>query len=131
MWEFLRNDKFDAADFFQHYEGGGKGAFRQNQFGVTLGGPIIKNKTFFFVDYEGTRIRQSQVWTGLSVPTAAERDSGWTNFSDLISLQSGTKGPDALGRTFQLGTIFDPASTRNVTAGTLIRSPDSPQQIQG
>ena len=116
-WEFLRNDKLDAADFFQHYEGGGKGAFKQNQFGFTLGGPIKKNKTFFFLDYEGTKIRQAALWSGLTVPTAAERDSGYTNFADLITLQSGTKGTDALGRTIPLGTIFDPATTRTVTAG--------------
>jgi Carboxypeptidase regulatory-like domain/TonB dependent receptor len=116
-WEFLRNDKLDAADFFQHYAGGGKGAFRQNQFGFTLGGPVIKNKTFFFLDYEGTKVRQAAPWSGLTVPTQAERDSGYTNFSDLIALQSGTKGTDALGRTVVLGTIFDPATTRNATAG--------------
>ena len=69
LWEFLRNDAFDAADFFQHYAGGGKGAYRQNQFGGTLGGPIIRNKTFFFVDYEGTRIRQAAAWSGQTVPT--------------------------------------------------------------
>ena len=57
VWEFLRNDKFDAANYFEH--GLKKGEFRQNQFGATFGGPIRRNKTFFFMDYEGTRIRQA------------------------------------------------------------------------
>src|SRR4051794_13794044 len=112
-WEFLRNDKFDAADFFQNAGGQKKGAYRQNQFGGTVGGPIIRNKTFFFVDYEGTRIRQAQPYV-VSVPTAGQRNSGFTDFSDLIALQSGTRGPDALGRSFPVGTIFDPATTRQV-----------------
>ena len=116
-WEFLRNDALDAADFFQHYPGGGKGAYHQNQFGAAAGGPIYKNKVFFFTDYEGTRIRQAQPYSGLTVPTQAQRDSGFTNFSDLITLQSGTKGPDILGRSFPLGTVFDPASTRSVAGG--------------
>lgn len=115
LWEFLRNDKFDAADFFQNAGGQKKGAFRQNQFGAAAGGRIIKNKTFWFADYEGTRVRQSVPLNG-TVPTAAERASGYTNFSDLISLQSGTR-KDALGRVFPIGTIFDPSTTRQVGTG--------------
>src|SRR5207247_1112546 len=64
-WEFLRNDKFDAADFFENSGGTRKGTFRQNQFGAAVGGPVYipgvyngRNKTFFFGDFEGTRIRQ-------------------------------------------------------------------------
>ncbi len=122
LWEFLRNDKLDAADFFQNATNTSKGEFRQNQFGFTVGGPVYfpsvyngKNKTFWFFDYEGTRIRQvnPQVAT---VPTLAERNSGYTNFSDLIAGQSGTR-TDLLARTFPLGTIFDPATTRSVTTG--------------
>lgn len=121
-WEFLRNDKFDAADFFQNANGQKKGSFKQNQFGASAGGRIIKDKTFFFADYEGTRIRQGVPLTGLSVPTAAERASGFTDFSDLIALQSGTR-TDALGRTFPLGTIFDPATTRVIDSGKYVRDP--------
>ena len=121
-WEFLRNDKLDAADFFQNANGQKKGAFKQNQFGASAGGRIFKDKTFFFGDYEGTRIRQGIPLTGLSIPTQAERASGFTDFSDLIALQSGTR-TDALGRTYPLGTIFDPATTRSIGGGKYVRDP--------
>ena len=124
LWEFFRNDKLDAADFFENAGDIKKGELRQNQFGGTLGGPVViphvidgRNKLFFFGDYEGLRRVQGTVLTG-SVPTAAERASGYTNFLDLIAGQSGTV-TDALGRTFPLGTVFDPATTRAVTAGTV------------
>src|SRR5690349_24602196 len=62
VWEFFRNDKLDAADFFENAGGRPKGKLRQNQFGFTAGGPVVipkvyngKNKLFFFADYEGLR----------------------------------------------------------------------------
>jgi len=128
-WEFLRNDKFDAADFFENAGGVKKGAYRQNQFGVAGGGPIIKNKIFIFGDYEGLRIRHGTILTG-TVPTAAEQASlaavaagtaGFADFSDLLG-QVGSTRTDALGRTFQGGTIFDPATTR-AAGGGFVRDP--------
>jgi hypothetical protein len=123
-WEFFRNDHLDAADFFENAGSVPKGALRQNQFGFSSGGPVIipkvfngRNKVFFFADYEGLRRVQGTILTG-SVPTAAERGSGYTDFSDLITGQSGTK-TDPLGRTVPVGTIFDPATTRPVTAGAV------------
>ena len=87
---------------------------RQNQFGFTFGGPIKKNKTFFFVDYEGTRIRQAITSTN-TVPTALERSSGYTDLSELLT-QGGTR-TDVLGRTYALGQVFDPSTTRTVSCG--------------
>src|SRR5271170_6650906 len=81
-WEFFRNDVLDAANYFENQGGIPKGRFQQNQFGATLGGPIIHNKTFFFVDYEGTRANQAIPYTS-TVPTATEVSSGFTNFSEL------------------------------------------------
>src|SRR4029077_9795389 len=115
VWEFFRNDKLDAADFFENAGGRPKGKLRQNQFGFSAGGPVIipkvfngRNKVFFFGDYEGLRRVQGTILSG-AVPTVAERNSGFTYLSDLITGQSGTK-TDALGRTSPTGTIFDPAT---------------------
>jgi hypothetical protein len=117
-WEFFRNDKLDAADWFEDNAGIKKGELRQNQFGGAIGGPIIKNKLFFFGDYEGLRRVQGTVLPG-SVPTLTERNSGFTNLSDLITGQNGTPRTDDLGRSIPYGTILDPATTRPVTAGVV------------
>jgi hypothetical protein len=116
-WEFFRNDKFDAPDYFEDAGGIPKGELRQNQFGFAVGGPVIRDKIFFFGDYEGFRRVQGTILTG-SVPTALERSSRYTNLSDLITGQSGTQ-TDALGRTIPLGTVLDPATTRPVTTGVV------------
>src|SRR5712664_1096530 len=130
-WEFFRNDKLDAADFFENAGGRPKGALRQNQFGFTAGGPVVipkvfngRNKVFFFGDYEGLRRVQGTILTG-SVPTLAERNAPggpYTDLSDLITGQSGTQ-TDALGRTTPTGTILDPATTRQISPGVFVRDP--------
>src|SRR5215831_4710835 len=125
VWEFFRNDVLDARDFFEHDCNNGvctprkKAELRWNQFGGTIGGPVIKNKVFFFGDAQFWRLRQGQPQIG-SVPTAAERSSGYTNMQDL--LQTGTSESDALGRSFEKGTIFDPATTRAV-GSSFVRDP--------
>jgi hypothetical protein len=69
-YEFLRNSKLDAANFF---EAGKRSPFKRNQFGGDVGGPIIKSRTFFFVDYEG--IRQSKGIANLDfVPSPSARN---------------------------------------------------------
>jgi len=67
LYEFLRNDKLDGRNAFDAF---GRQPYQQNQFGFTLGGPIIKNRTFFFGDYEGLRIRQALPQPAL-IPTQA------------------------------------------------------------
>ncbi|MBV9610917.1 MAG: TonB-dependent receptor, partial [Acidobacteriaceae bacterium] len=124
LWEFLRNDKLDAADFFLNAGGAQKAELRENQFGFTLGGPLVvprlyngRNKTFWFGYYQGTRIVSGNRNTP-TVPTAGERASGYTNFQDLIAGQTGIR-TDALGRVIPTGTILDPATTRAVTKGVM------------
>lgn len=68
LFEFVRNDKFDARNPFDT----SKQPFRLNQFGGNIGGPIMKNRTFFFANYEGLRQRVSQTFRN-DVPSAAFR----------------------------------------------------------
>ncbi|HYM12632.1 MAG TPA: carboxypeptidase regulatory-like domain-containing protein [Bryobacterales bacterium] len=78
-WEFLRNDKLDARNTFLP----SKAPYRQNQFGGALGGPIIKDKTFFFLNYEGTRIRQGQAFNPV-VPSDAFRNGDFSSLSTVL-----------------------------------------------
>src|SRR6266436_5845284 len=85
VYEILRNEKFDAKNFFDD-PNAPIAPYKQNQFGATLGGALVKNRTFFFVDYEGLRIRQAQTLTS-TVPTDAQRSG---DFSDQLDLTQQT-----------------------------------------
>jgi hypothetical protein len=71
-YDFFRNDSLDTINYFAKKAGQPKATNKQNQFGGNVGGPMMKNKAFFFFDYEGTRIEQGVLRTG-RVLTAAER----------------------------------------------------------
>jgi hypothetical protein len=85
VFEFLRNTDLDARNYFSPT----RGAFRQNQFGATLGGPIRHDKVFFFTDYQGTRQTQGIDTGTISVPSNADRAG---NLSDLSSNLTGAVG---------------------------------------
>ena len=80
LFEFFRNDALDAADFFSNQTGQPKNALRYNQFGGSVGGPIRRNKTFFFADYQGTVTHSAQPMV-TSVPLSSQRSG---NFSGLL-----------------------------------------------
>jgi Carboxypeptidase regulatory-like domain len=80
-YEYFRNDKFDAHSYFDK-PGSAKPELRQNQYGGSIGGPIIKDKTFFFGDYEGFRLISGQSSQVLPVPTLFEEQHPG-DFSDV------------------------------------------------
>src|SRR4051794_10886576 len=109
LFEYFRNDVLSANDFFSNRSGKPRPMLRYNQFGGTAGGPIIKNRTFFFFAYEGLREEVPTVVT-TSVPTALQRAG---NFSQTFAGNG------------QLVRIYDPTTTRPDPAnpGAYIRTP--------
>jgi hypothetical protein len=123
VYEFLRNDKLDARNFFatnqinpltnQEIPGTARPEFRRNQYGVSIGGPIRKNKTFWFANYEGLRQIQG-LSLGSVVPTDAEKQG---NFSSFLTGQTinlcGSNGPGSLN--FDTGQLFQPGTEQLLT----------------
>jgi hypothetical protein len=104
VYEFIRNDKLDAVNYFNQ----GQQPFKRNQFGAFLGGPIVKNRTFIFGDYQGSRLRASNPFLS-TVPTMAERGG---DFTDRLTGETFSPCPTpSPADTFDTGTIFNPFTT--------------------
>ncbi len=121
LWEFLRNEKLDAINRFDQF---GQQPYKQNQFGFTLGGPVIKNKMFLFGDYEGLRIRQGLPQLS-TVPTQAEIGGDFSAFLSntpaiALDMNGNPTGQTALdcnnNPTYQ-GEIFNSRLAQNNFAG--------------
>jgi outer membrane receptor protein involved in Fe transport len=124
LFEFLRNDKLSAKDFFVNLSGLSKPTFRFNQFGGAVGGPLViphlyngKDRTFFFVSYEGVRWVQGLISSG-SMPTVLERQGDFSSTRN----QAG-----------QLITIYDPLTSHPdpARAGGFIRTSFPGNMIPG
>jgi hypothetical protein len=103
-WEFLRNDKLDARDFFNKKDSGPKPPFRRNQFGGTVGGPIRHDHTFFFGAYEG--VRRRQVFTSQQqVPTEAFLRGDFSTFATPLRDPENRGGPTFPGNLIPANRI--------------------------
>jgi Carboxypeptidase regulatory-like domain len=109
VWEFFRNESLNTRNYFASVTQK-KPEFRRNQYGAALGGPIVKNHTFFFVDYQGVKQAVGTVRIS-TVPTKLERQG---NFTELY----GSKTP----------VLYDPATTVRLSKG-FTRSAFSPINI--
>ncbi len=131
FWEYLRNDKISAANYFTNATGRTKNPYKQNQYGLTFGGPVLipgvldgrKSKTYVFGYWEDFKARQGQTVL-LNVPQP-ERLGG--NFSALAiggnALDSaGRPIIDALDRSVRVNQLYNPFSTRSIN-GNLVRDP--------
>lgn len=115
-FEFFRNDDMDAPNFFSNATGQPKNPLRYNQFGSSIGGPLRKDKTFIFADYQGTITHAGSPMI-TSVPLAAQRQGNFSGLLDATGKQIPIYDPSgaSLARTqFPNNTIpltrFDPAA---------------------
>jgi hypothetical protein len=108
MFEFLRNSDFDANTFFNNRAGQPTPPFRQNQFGFTVGGPIVRDRTFFFGDYQGFRVRDTKNFVS-NVPTPQERQGDFSASA--------------------FATIYDPATAVANPSGGLTLQPFAGNRI--
>jgi hypothetical protein len=99
LFNYFRNDVFDANNFFSNASGTPKPATRQHDFGGTLGGPIIKDKTFFFFSYEGLRLRTPQAGVPTQVPSAELRQRAAAAWQPVLNAFPAPNGAD-LGNGF-------------------------------
>ena len=107
VFDYVRNEAFDAKNFFA-LPTAEKAPLDRHQFGASLSGPIVQNKTFFFVDYAGIREDRGQVFVN-TVPTEATRRGDFSNYRDLNG---------------NLIVIYDPLTTRpNPSGPGVIRDP--------
>jgi hypothetical protein len=123
-WEFLRNNDLDANNFFSNAAGAPRQSYKQNQFGCTLGGPIIipkvyngHNKTFFFVDYEGLRRATSASSTIQDIPPAAFRTGDFSKYAyPIYNPAARTVGPNGNVVSTPFPGNIIPASQLNKSA---------------
>ena len=120
-FEFLRNTDLDSRGYFDPT----RAAYNRNQFGGTLGGPVQRDKSFFFLDYQGTRMTQGQETGDIAVPTAAERSgnfgsllTGKVSGSYLASLLS-----QKLGQTVTQGELYSQVFPNGVIPQSIWSAP--------
>src|SRR5262249_17956150 len=82
-FEFLRNDAFDEKNYFNKRAGRAKAEFAQHQYGGTIGGPIVKDKTFYFFDYQGYHVNQGATYLS-TVPSAKMRTGDFSEINRVI-----------------------------------------------
>lgn len=124
FYEFFRNNKMDANNTFNKRGNVGRGVLRQNQFGTSIGGPIIRNKHFFFVNTELTRIAEGVESRLVSVPTAEEK-LGRVNYVDAAgaaqTIDVGSRTTPLSKRLLQ----FYPAPNSSGTGGLNYNAPQT------
>lgn len=117
VYDFLQNGKLNANSWAANRIGRAKGPMKQNQFGAAVGGPLIKNRTFWFMDYDGLRSRVGGAAYTATVPRPEFKNG---DFSSLLGTVLGT---DPLGRSVAQGQIYDITSTRQLSSGAWVRDP--------
>lgn len=127
-YEFFRNGAMDATNYFAPKDQP-KPAYQRNQFGATVGGPIKKNRTFFFTDYEGTRLAAGETLV-TNVPTVLERAGNFSKSpTPALDPTTGQPIPGGALPSYYLNPIgvaiasLYPLPNRNVAGANFVSSP--------
>jgi len=115
LFEYFRNDALDANDWFANQNGLPKPALRQNDFGGVLGGPILKDRTFFFFSYEGLRLRLPQIAI-TNVPTLTARRGAVAAIQPLLNAYPIPNGRDLGNGLAEFSASYSDPSTLNATS---------------
>jgi len=125
VWEFLRNSSLDANTYFNNLNDVPRGHFTQNQYGATIGGPVIKNKTFFFGDFQIFTSRQATTVQSV-VPTPFMKTGNFTELSQTLH-DSGVAGQaGCVGGNIVASGCLDSTATQLVA---LFPDPNIPSQV--
>src|SRR6476469_6176210 len=130
LWEFFRNDKLNANSWENNFSGRKRVPLRWNMFGGTVGGPIVKNKLFFFFDYQGQRFDHPSTTKELNIFTAQERQG---NFGDICNTgftgglcNDTVANPVSGGPPLRTHQLYDPNNGNAPFANNVITTPIDP-----
>jgi Carboxypeptidase regulatory-like domain/TonB dependent receptor len=117
-FEFFRNTNLDAKGYFDQT----RASFDQNQYGGAIGGPIKRDKIFFFTDFQGTQTTQGVSTGNISVPTLAERSGNFTDAASSFTTTTKVNGqqvtvPTTVSGTYLASQVLSPKLGYQVTAG--------------
>jgi hypothetical protein len=139
LFEFRREDKFDANSWSNNRSGAAKGDFKQDIFGATFGGPLVKNKVFFFADYQGTRVDRPGPATATVAPEAFRRGDFSSVSTPIIDPLTGRQFPgniipsnriSPVAQKILSNTAFYPLPNRpGLSTGNLVFDGDSQVRI--
>ena len=125
VWEFLRNNKLDANTFFNNAGGVPRGHYSQNQYGGTIGGPIVKNKTFFFFDMQDFTARKATTILS-TVPTPLMKTGNFTELKPTLTDSRVAGQSNCIKGNIVAGACIDPVATK---LATLYPDPNLPSAV--
>jgi hypothetical protein len=125
VWEFLRNNKLDANSFFNNAGGVPRGHYSQNQYGGTIGGPIIKNRTFFFFDMQDFTARKATTIQS-TVPTPLMKTGNFTELKPVLTDPKVAGQSNCISGNIIASACIDPVATR---LAALYPAPNLPSAV--
>jgi hypothetical protein len=115
LFNYFRNDALDASDWFANSRGLRRPAIRQNDFGGVLGGPVVRDRAFFFFSYEGLRLRQPQVAV-TEVPSISARQIAPAAIKPFLNAFPIPNGPETRNGFAEFAASYSDPSSLNATS---------------